>query len=116
MIKSIELQQLGNKLINSIFFLPKLSVDILWFFSLVMSKLYESFKDHFEIVVADTPELLEKVFRIRYQVLCVEKRLPGFDPALYKDGLEKDSYDRHSSHVLIKFIPSGQFIGTVRFV
>lgn len=81
-----------------------------------MSKLYESFQEHFEIVVADTPELLDKVFRIRYQVLCVEKRLPGFDPSLYTDGLEKDSYDSYSSHVLIKFRPSDKFVGTVRLI
>lgn len=81
-----------------------------------MSKLYESFLEHYEIVIADTTELLENVFRMRYQVLCIEKRLPGFDPSHYIDGLEKDSYDNHSSHVLIKFRPTDQFVGTVRLI
>lgn len=81
-----------------------------------MNKLYESFQEYFEIVIADTPELREQVYRIRYQVLCIEKRLPGFEASHYIDGLEKDSYDRHSSHVLIKFRPTKQFVGTVRLV
>lgn len=81
-----------------------------------MSDLYEAFHEYFEIVIADTPKLLEEVYRIRYQVLCVEKRLPGFDQSLYVDGLEKDDYDGHSSHVLLKHRPSGSFIGTVRLI
>lgn len=81
-----------------------------------MSKLYESFTEHFEIVIADTPELLENVFRIRYQILCVEKRIPGFEQTFYTDGQEKDDYDSHSSHVLIRHRLSGKFIGTVRLI
>ncbi len=81
-----------------------------------MSALYDSFKKYFEIVIADTPELLEYVYRIRYQVLCVEKRIPGFDPILYPDKLEKDDYDSRSSHALLRFRPSGDFIATVRLI
>ena len=81
-----------------------------------MSDLYEAFHEYFEIVIADTPKLLEEVYRIRYQVLCVEKRLPGFDQSLYVDGLEKDDYDDHSSHVLLRYRLSGSFIGTVRLI
>ena len=81
-----------------------------------MSDLYKAFHEYFEIVMADTPELLEEVYRIRYQVLCIEKRLPGFDAPLYSDGLETDSYDSHSSHVLLKYRPTGKYIGTVRLI
>lgn len=81
-----------------------------------MSDLYKNYQKFFEIVIADTAELLENVYRIRYQVLCVEKRIPGFDPSLYPDQLEKDNYDSHSSHVLLRFRPTGAFIGTVRLV
>lgn len=81
-----------------------------------MTELYENFHKFFEIIVADTAELLENVYRIRYQVLCIEQRLPGFDPALCPDKLEKDSYDSHSSHVLLRYRPSGDFIGTVRLI
>lgn len=81
-----------------------------------MNDLYENFHKFFEIVVADTAELLEHVYRIRYEVLCVEKRLPGFDSELCPDKLEKDSYDSHSCHVLLRYRPTGDFIGTVRLI
>lgn len=81
-----------------------------------MSDLYQNFQKFFELVVADTAELLEHVYRIRYQVLCVEQRLPGFDPVLCPDQMERDGYDSHSSHILLRYRPSGEFIGTVRLI
>jgi len=81
-----------------------------------MNNLYEAFHKYFEIVIADTPELLEEVFRIRFQVLCIEQRLPGFDISHYPDGLESDSYDRHSCHILLKHRATGNFMGTVRLI
>jgi len=81
-----------------------------------MNDLYDAFHKYFEIVMVDTPELLKAAYRIRYQVLCVEKRLPGFDQSLYFDGEEKDSYDNQSSHALLRYRPSGNFIGTVRII
>ncbi len=81
-----------------------------------MNDLYNSFQKFFEIIMADTAELLEKVYRIRYQVLCVEKRLPGFDPEHCPGMLEKDNYDPHSSHILLKYRPTGDYIGTVRLI
>jgi len=81
-----------------------------------MNNLYKVFHQCFEIVMADTPELLEKVFRIRYQLICVDMSVPGYEPSLYPDGLERDEYDRHSAHILIRYRPSGQFIGTARLI
>ena len=81
-----------------------------------MNNLYKVFHQYFEIVIADTPELLEKVFCIRYQLICVDMGVPGYEPSLYPDGLERDDYDRHSAHILIRYRPSGQFIGTARLI
>lgn len=81
-----------------------------------MNNLYERCDKYFELVIADTPELLHEVYRIRYQVLCVEERLPGFDVSLYADGIEKDSYDRHSVHLLLRYRATGIFIGTARLI
>ncbi len=81
-----------------------------------MNDMYKNFQKYFEIIIADTPELLENVYRIRYQVLCIEQRLPGFDASLYPDKLEKDCYDKHSLHILLRHLPSGNFIGTVRLI
>ena len=44
-----------------------------------MSDLYQSFQQYFEIVIADTDELLENVYKIRYQVLCVQNTFPNMD-------------------------------------
>ena len=75
-----------------------------------------AFDEYFEIITADTPELLEQVFRLRYAVLCIEVRAPGFEAAHYPDGMETDEYDRHSHHILLKHRPSGNFIGSARLI
>jgi len=82
----------------------------------VVTRLYESFRQNFEIITADTDELLEQVFRLRYQVLCIEKRLPDFDFKHYPNRLEKDDYDSHSAHILLRHRSSNEFIGTVRLI
>ena len=81
-----------------------------------MSDAYESFQKYFEIVMADTPELIEAVYRIRYQVLCVQNTFPDMNAADYPDKLEKDEYDNHSCHALLRFRASGNFIGAVRLI
>ncbi|MGH8527541.1 MAG: PEP-CTERM/exosortase system-associated acyltransferase, partial [Gammaproteobacteria bacterium] len=76
------------------------------------------FRQYFEIVPADTPDLLEQAFRLRYQVYCQEGCLPGFDPLDYPDGLERDIYDyeHRSVHCLLRHRPTGTNAGTVRLV
>jgi N-acyl amino acid synthase of PEP-CTERM/exosortase system len=79
-----------------------------------MNELYESFQKYFEVVIADTNELLEHAYRIRYQIFCLEH---GFlDASHYPDQLEKDDFDDHSSHILLRLRSSGDFIGTVRLI
>lgn len=74
------------------------------------------FKHYFEIVRADTPELREEAFRLRYQVYCHEGCMAGFKAADYPDGLERDPYDQRSVHCLLRHRPSGACAGTVRLV
>jgi N-acyl-L-homoserine lactone synthetase len=63
------------------------------------------------VLVADTPELLSEVFRLRYQVYCVEKCYePGYD------GMESDEFDSDARHVLLLHRASGEPVGTVRIV
>jgi len=81
-----------------------------------MNDIVAAFHEYFEVIHADTPRLQHEVFRVRYQVLCIEQRLPGFDVARYPDGCERDSYDDHSSHVLLLHRPSGGFVGTARLI
>ncbi len=64
--------------------------------------------------MANTPELLDEVHRIRYQVYCVEN--PYEDPTQNHGGLERDEYDNHSVHGLLVHAHSGASVGTVRLV
>lgn len=75
-----------------------------------------AFNEYFEVIDADSPELLREVFQLRYRALCIEQRLPGFDASCYSDEREYDSYDAHSSHILLRHRPSGDFVGTARLI
>ncbi len=81
-----------------------------------MNDLVAAFNEYFEVVSADSPALLQEVFRVRYHILCIEQRLPNFQVSTYPDGLERDEYDRHSLHVLLRHRPSGKFVGTARLI
>jgi N-acyl amino acid synthase of PEP-CTERM/exosortase system len=81
-----------------------------------MNDIVAAFNEYFEVIDADTPERLQDVFRLRYQVLCIEQRLPGFEASRYPDEYECDSYDAHSSHMLLRHRPSGDFVGTARLI
>jgi N-acyl-L-homoserine lactone synthetase len=63
------------------------------------------------VLVADTPELISEVFRLRYQVYCVEK---GYEPGY--NGMESDEFDSDARHVLLIHRASGEPVGTVRIV
>lgn len=78
--------------------------------------LIKTFNDTFEILPADTPRLLNECYRIRYQVLCCESKIPGFRAEDYPDGLESDEFDLRSVHMLLRHRPTGRTIGTVRLV
>ncbi len=85
-------------------------------YGFVMSEIYDTFKRAFILIKADTPELKQKVYQLRYQVYCLQLKLPGFCAANYPDKLEKDQYDDHSCHTLIQFVPTGEFVGTTRLI
>jgi N-acyl-L-homoserine lactone synthetase len=67
--------------------------------------------DECDVVIADTPDLIEEVFRLRYQVYCVER---GFEPGC--GGKEFDEFDDLARHVLLVHRSSGEPIGTVRVI
>ena len=72
------------------------------------------YRQHFEIVLASTPSLLDKAHRLRYQVYCVEN--PYENPAEQFDGRETDLYDERSVHALLIHKLSGAVAGTVRVI
>jgi N-acyl amino acid synthase of PEP-CTERM/exosortase system len=81
-----------------------------------MNDVVAAFNEYFEIIDANSPELLRAVFRLRYQVYCIEQRAPGFEASSYPEGMESDVYDRHSVHMLLRHRPSGDFVGTARLI
>ncbi len=76
--------------------------------------LVEPYHEFFSITIANTDELREEVFRLRYDVYCRE--LGWEDPSNYADELEKDAYDPVSQHCLLLHKRSGLYAGTVRMV
>jgi N-acyl amino acid synthase of PEP-CTERM/exosortase system len=77
------------------------------------SVLRERFDQYFEIVCANTPELLRIAHSIRYQVYCVER---AFESDEHRNGLEIDPFDERAIHSLIIHRASGEAAGTVRLI
>lgn len=66
------------------------------------------------VVRANSEELLDKVFRLRFQVYCLER---GFENAAeYPDGREQDGDDSRSLHSLLLDRGTGSAVGTVRLI
>jgi N-acyl amino acid synthase of PEP-CTERM/exosortase system len=72
------------------------------------------YRDFFKMVPADTAELKEEVYRIRYGVYCEE--LGWEEKSSFPDGLEIDDYDNSSKHCLLQYRKDHSFIGCVRLV
>ena len=69
-----------------------------------------AYKNYFELVPAVSEILRDEVYRIRHQVYCEEL---AFEPQR-PDRREKDVYDAHSLHLLIRTVQTGNFAGCVR--
>lgn len=76
--------------------------------------LHDFYNSIFEGVLADTEELKRECYSLRYKIYCEEF---GFlDAAENPGNLETDELDSHSVHALLRFRPTGEFVGTVRLV
>ncbi len=81
-----------------------------------MNDIVAAFHKYFEIVDVNSEELLREVFHLRYRVLCVEENIPGFEASNFLEEIEKDHYDDHSAHILLRHRPSDSFVGTARVI
>ena len=70
------------------------------------------FSKYFELVLAESPQLQDEVFRIRHQVYCEELGYEGVTP----DGRERDECDRHSKHLLLRTANTGVRVGCTRLI
>jgi N-acyl amino acid synthase of PEP-CTERM/exosortase system len=66
---------------------------------------------HFKKI--DSPELLQEVYKLRFQVYARECRFISADD--YPEGMERDAYDEHAVH-FGAFDEEGQIIGAVRLI
>jgi len=80
-----------------------------WFESVNLGK---GFKRYFEVAPALTDELKDEVYGIRHRVYCEEL---GFEP-VRPDRREKDEYDAHSIHLLIRSVAEDGYVGCARLV
>ncbi len=72
------------------------------------------FDDQYEVIVADTPIARHIHHRIRYEVYCLEH---GYeDPAQYPDQEERDAWDDHAVHFLVRHRASGEWIAAMRLI
>jgi N-acyl amino acid synthase of PEP-CTERM/exosortase system len=74
----------------------------------------EQFNTYFRTSSANTPQLIETSFALRYQVYCLERQFE--DPSEHANFQERDEYDHHSVHSLIFYRPRAEAIGTVRII
>jgi len=72
------------------------------------------YRRHFELVRANSGELRDLAYRLRYQVYAHERSFE--DPADHPDGRESDEYDARSLHILLRHRGSGIVVGTARLV
>lgn len=72
----------------------------------------EGFRKRFELIPALDPELKDRVYRLRHQVYCEDLKFEPIRP----DGRESDEYDAFSTHLLLRYLPTDEFIGCARLV
>ena len=78
------------------------------------NNLVDSFNKYFEIVPAISDELKIEVYKLRYQVYCIENAFLNSEN--YPDNLEFDEFDQRSIHYLIRHRKSGDYAGTARLI
>lgn len=77
--------------------------------------LIEHYQKYFYVARANTPELLEQAFKLRYEVFVKDcgYKLGDYDEI---KKTEKDSYDDQARHCLLFHKPSNQPIGYIRLI
>jgi len=74
----------------------------------------DHFNKYFEIVPATSDDLKNEVYKLRYQVYCIENNFES--PSQFPDQMEFDEFDQHSVHYLIRHRKSGEFAATTRLI
>ena len=74
----------------------------------------DAFHQYFEMVPAQTDQLKNEVYKLRFQVYCNET---GFeDPAQHPGEIEFDGFDKYSIHYLIRHRQTRAYAATTRLI
>ncbi len=76
------------------------------------NSMIKGFEEFFQIQRADSSAVLNDIYRIRYGVYCKEF---GYDLPSHQ-GLERDEFDRYSSHCLLSHKQTGEKVGCIRVI
>ena len=78
------------------------------------STMSDHFHRHLEGEIAVNDSQRREAHQLRYEIYCLER---GYeDSAMFSDGLEKDEFDQHSVHSLVRTRSSGIAAGVVRLI
>ncbi len=80
---------------------------------------YPDYQKTFRVLRADSNALKDIVFRLRYEIYCLENNMDCSDSvrnAGVGSDLEKDAYDDHALHYLLYHKLTDEAVGTVRIV
>mgnify|MGYP003645029731 CR=1 FL=1 len=72
------------------------------------------FNSVFKVQLATSPEVINEVFELRYQVYCIDR--PFEDANCFADKRERDAYDPRSVHSLVRHRITGDSVAAVRLV
>lgn len=78
------------------------------------NSIIDGFNEYFEIVPAISDELKNEVYKLRYQVYCIENKFLDSDD--YDNNMEFDEFDSHSCHYLIRHRKLGVYMATTRLI
>jgi N-acyl amino acid synthase of PEP-CTERM/exosortase system len=77
-------------------------------------RLRQVYDRYFQVLLADSDELRDWSYRLRYQVYCIENE---YEPISENpNGRETDVYDPQSEHALLVHRNSGTVVGTTRLI
>lgn len=77
-------------------------------------RLIDTYRSYFDVVHAERIEQRRQAYRLRYQVYCLENEFESREE--HQDGLEHDSYDDISEHILLQYRGTGEIAGTARLI
>lgn len=72
------------------------------------------YQEQFQVIHAVSPKILDRIYRLRFQIYCVENRFE--DPADNPNGRERDANDDRAAHLLLLHRESGEAAGTARVI